>query len=688
MSSIQIKNIKQDKTKTTAAEQEKNSDYEEHRQIETATSAGAGPSSNFGPFSVNSPIERVKITTGPEDPKINPFTTRSSLRRTPPRERSNSIARIDTDPPHQGEVEQQNKRKRLEQSNEKEDDSEFQTAEATKTLKKILRTIKKLETVMRDVYNPKRELKETATKLSWYAEELESQKLLEQLEKIEDNEKRLRYENQMLCQQIQETVLPIASTKLPNVSMVMCDECKKEQIRTVQRETFKKEETFENFQLITEDDWQQELFTRASEETGPIWEAPIGHDMLLPCSRTLDSRNKTIRAAINNFGGKHELSKQIKTKGDVAMMTHTLGFPDDTGNMKHKTRNLYYPIITDGVPLEEPDDRIVFESLKKVKNHMVKEGRTELAIPEQEGVGGMMLERMVEYLFENTSISPTIFRATKEYGRQKPRQHIRDGNMRSISTDDNVTMRRKVPKQDAILVQMKDKSYADLLKIVKKNVNPSEIGAHVDRVTKTRSGKLLLTVQNGADKAEALRRELKEKIPDAQASFLISKKVLHVSGLDEVTNEEEIKSEISKILNTKPENIDTRSLRPAYGGTQKVTLILPVTEAEKLIQTKKIKIGWSSCKVVERKRDPKCFKCWEYGHVKSECNGPNREHLCLKCGKEGHIAKTCKNAPYCIHCKKEGHQSGNPKCRTNLKAERSNLEEQSSNADQTQNSSN
>ncbi|KAK9716863.1 hypothetical protein QE152_g24483 [Popillia japonica] len=54
--------------------------------------------------------------------------------------------------------------------------------------------------------------------------------------------------------------------------------------------------------------------------------------------------------------------------------------------------------------------------------------------------------------------------------------------------------------------------------------------------------------------------------------------------------------------------------------------------------------------LIERKPELKCYKCWEYGHIKSVCTGPDREWLRLKCAKEEHKATACPNEPYCVHC--------------------------------------
>ncbi|KAK9738757.1 hypothetical protein QE152_g9623 [Popillia japonica] len=219
---------------------------------------------------------------------------------------------------------------------------------------------------------------------------------------------------------------------------------------------------------------------------------------------------------------------------------------------------------------------------------------------------------------------------------------------------------------------MEGKSYADLLRTVKAKVNPSEIGVELSEVRQTKKGELLLKVQNGPDKAETLKREITEKLPSTVAAKVVTNKVLHMKGLVEVTTLEEVVDVIAREISVSADTFKVRSLRPAFGNKQNpafgnkqnVTVIMPAAAAGKLIRMQKIKIGWMRCRIEDREEDKKCYRCWEHGHFKAECKGPNRERLCMKCAGEGHKANECQNSPYCIHCKGEGRQSESFKCPT------------------------
>lgn len=95
---------------------------------------------------------------------------------------------------------------------------------------------------------------------------------------------------------------------------------------------------------------------------------------------------------------------------------------------------------------------------------------------------------------------------------------------------------------------MKDKTYTDILKEVKRAVNPDEIGVHVGKVAKLRNRDLVITILNGSDKAEVLKREIGEKLSDAKPLFRTRKNVVHIKGMDEIATAEEIRKLLQRVF--------------------------------------------------------------------------------------------------------------------------------------------
>ncbi|XP_030757765.1 uncharacterized protein LOC115883538 [Sitophilus oryzae] len=165
----------------------------------------------------------------------------------------------------------------------------------------------------------------------------------------------------------------------------------------------------------------------------------------------------------------------------------------------------------------------------------------------------------------------------------------------------------------------------------------------------------------GQEKQKYLIRLLKKKSQEQQHLYCLIK-VLHLKNLDEVTTIEEITAAICSALSIEKCEVDVRGLRPAYGGKQNATVIIAKDEANKLLQLGQIPIGWMNCKMAERQREIKCYRCWQYGHIKSQCEGPDRSSQCVKCSETAHKAVDCKNEPHCISCNQGGHQTGSNKC--------------------------
>lgn len=82
---------------------------------------------------------------------------------------------------------------------------------------------------------------------------------------------------------------------------------------------------------------------------------------------------------------------------------------------------------------------------------------------------------------------------------------------------------------------MKDRSYTDLLEIVKQAVSPTNIRVDITDLSRTRDGELLLKVENGFDKVEELRKAIKKTIPNATTTLSLDKVVVHMQELSSLT---------------------------------------------------------------------------------------------------------------------------------------------------------
>ena len=215
--------------------------------------------------------------------------------------------------------------------------------------------------------------------------------------------------------------------------------------------------------------------------------------------------------------------------------------------------------------------------------------------------------------------------------------------------------RKQSTPNDTLLLSDGKSTYAELLKRVKNAIKPDQLGVEIKEIHKTRSDKVAIKIANGQDKLQILQDVITKALPDATTNRLDNNKVLHICELDAVTSSEEIGEAVCTALKAEREEIQVRALRPAYGNTQKATIILKAELTQKLIEShKKLKIGWTYCRVRLRQDNSWCSTCWKEGHRSQECKGPDRTKLCMRCGKEGHKRLQCQNQVYCLDCGAEG----------------------------------
>lgn len=504
------------------------------------------------------------------------------------------------------------------------------------TIKLMFEHISSLHEIVSESYKPKQEIKEIAVKLMQNVDTLIDERVFDYL-----NDKRKNTD---------ELTVGRATDAEPK-----CPECLKEQKRTEMRKRMRENDSFENFLSIPEDLWNDECFTHIQKEEGLIWETPDQYDVMLPCDKMFGGYDSFISRAINRFGKVEGLKRQEKSIGNTAIMVQSSGFPDQQGVFSYQTKAIYYPIIADKGQVAEARDEDIFNSLKEVKKYMDKANRQYLAIPEVCGVVGTMVLRIMEFLFTGTDKYLIIL------GKRKDQDATGLGGKKS-QRNSNQNKNPKEKQGDTLLIRAEGDSYAELLKKVKRDINPEDLGIEVSNIKPSKKGELLVTLKQGGDKVKRLQTEILNKLPEASATVLLKKKVLHVKDLDQVTNEDDIKAAIMQISAVKESELEIRALRPAFGNRQNVTIIMPEKEAEEIIKTGRLKVGWSSCRVAERKKDDKCYRCWETGHDKMRCKGTDRTNMCMKCTAEGHKASQCKAKAYCLHCKAEGHQTGSRKC--------------------------
>lgn len=593
--------------------------------------------------------------TGFEEDYRDPFARRDSINRSPPMLRTGSLGSLDL------AGDRIAKRKRGENGKDDTVSDVRDKNDITNVISGVCKYIRELEVTLKNMYKPKTEIVKISLKLALEAEKLVNVVEISNSTNTNERERALREENETLrhqiaCMKRSHTDETVGSAG----SETKCASCLEESKKELRRKAILKDDSYETFKELTEDDWRDDIFPKLKVETKDIRTAAEGCAIVLPCGEDLTTPFVEVDKVIKGIGGKEHLVEQGKKKGKVAMLILSMGFPDQTGTVVKKTRDIYYPIVSDGKGGDTIDEVSFVGALRELKAQITVSTCKRLAFPLIVGADGNRVIRMLRFMFTGTEIEVILYKDKDTYAQ---RTRLKSSQVDAERDKAKPTQRRL--RQNALLVSMPNTKYEDILKTVKQAINPGELGVEVQEVRKTNGGDLLLSVGAGAEKMEALRKNIEKSVPSAKTRELVDKTVLHIKELEATSTAEEIKKAILEIASIDPGGVEVGSIRPAFGGKLNATVLMPTKEAKKLVDLGKIKVGWTKCRILERQKNTKCFKCWEHGHTRQQCTGPDRQLLCLKCGNEGHKAAECKNDAFCVICKKKGHQTGSNNCQNN-----------------------
>lgn len=242
------------------------------------------------------------------------------------------------------------------------------------------------------------------------------------------------------------------------------------------------------------------------------------------------------------------------------------------------------------------------------------------------------------------------------------------------------TRRGRPPRPDAILISATvdstgGSSYASILRGIKGNPQLKELGEQVSGVRKTEKGHLLLELQKGTgDKLGGLRQTLANELGagiEIKVLTATSERVIEIFDMDEISTKEDVLEALKMSLGSEADHLKDSaiSLRSSFRGSQIATVQLPSKLVVKLLESGKIKVGWSRCRVREKVVPTRCYKCWEFGHRSGACKSEvDRSSLCFKCGLSDHKAKDCPNKAKCALCSQRNpqeeanHFTGRGKC--------------------------
>lgn len=144
------------------------------------------------------------------------------------------------------------------------------------------------------------------------------------------------------------------------------------------------------------------------------------------------------------------------------------------------------------------------------------------------------------------------------------------------------------------------KSFADTLKSIKVGINPEPEGFQIAGVRSGKSGQVLVTLKGDSKRAAMFTSLVNRKIEGVNAilgSNPRRTKKLHFRQIEGDATASDI---VLKHPGTLAEEVQVRAVRPTFSGRLNATVTTTTDVANRLLRDKFLKIGWSTCSIVER----------------------------------------------------------------------------------------
>jgi len=197
----------------------------------------------------------------------------------------------------------------------------------------------------------------------------------------------------------------------------------------------------------------------------------------------------------------------------------------------------------------------------------------------------------------------------------------------------------------------------------------SKLGLNIRSIRRTNAGDVLQMAKRPEQEAAVLK--LKDAINEAMGTtatvrYKPATALIEIHDLEPDTSEDEIIDAFSRSFESVQEVPIVIWTQLSFGGGKRAVVKLQEELATALLKRSSIVVGLVRCRVRIKDRVPRCYRCHNYGHLRTVCTGPDRTALCMTCGCANHHAIECSNPPRCVLCLEDGgdgnHYPGSAKC--------------------------
>lgn len=111
-------------------------------------------------------------------------------------------------------------------------------------------------------------------------------------------------------------------------------------------------------------------------------------------------------------------------------------------------------------------------------------------------------------------------------------------------------------------------------------------------------------------------------------------------GIEESVEESELRDAL-ETFDDELKGINNIVIRENSSGLRTAVIRVSWRAGRRLINAKRIKIGWGMCRIKEfEAREQACNKCRQKGHFVKDCLGAERRR-CFNCKGMGHLISNC-----------------------------------------------
>lgn len=220
---------------------------------------------------------------------------------------------------------------------------------------------------------------------------------------------------------------------------------------------------------------------------------------------------------------------------------------------------------------------------------------------------------------------------------------------------DSVKNKKVVPeirKQAPLIIKPKEKQTIEKTKEELNKINP--INLKIKNVENRKNGTIIIQSENSEER-DKIKNAVEEKLTEKYEIKVPRPVDLKIKIVDMTFKYED--KEIVEKLKKQNQCIESAEIKiiNKYETTKKnkttynAILNVDSDSYKKIIEERKLNIGWERCRVFDGTDVVRCMKCRGYNHIARECR--NME-VCLRC-HEQHRTKDCKSKEVlmkCINC--------------------------------------